>query len=219
MRQGYGKRITLCVAGLLLYALGNFFGVIAGSAGTNAWNTLSIGLSESMNISFGTASFTISLAIIAVDLVFKGKLGLGTVMNVVLISIFSDWFLKVFTFLPAAEGGVLGVVYTLIGQVVLGFATIAYMTPGLGCGPRDTLMLIIGKKFPKAPIGAVKFGIEVCVLVIGVLMGAPFGIGTVLVMALQASIFQGVCRITRYEPRDIRHEDLADTLRNLLKKA
>ena len=49
--------------------------------------------------------------------------------------------------------------------------------------------------------------------------GAPFGIGTVLVMALQASIFQGVCRITRYEPRDIRHEDLADTLRNLLKKA
>ena len=217
--KGYGKRIALCICGLLLYALGNFFGVIAGSAGTNAWNTLSIGLSGSLNISFGTASFAISLAIIVVDLVFKGKLGLGTVMNVVLISIFSDWMLAAFTFLPAAEGGVLGVVYTLIGQVVLGFATILYMTPGLGCGPRDTLMLIIGKKFPKAPIGGVKFGIEVCVLVIGVIMGAPFGIGTVLVMALQASIFQAVCRIARYEPRDIRHEDLAETVRNLLKKA
>ena len=148
--KGYGKRIALCICGLLLYALGNFFGVIAGSAGTNAWNTLSIGLSGSLNISFGTASFAISLAIIVVDLVFKGKLGLGTVMNVVLISIFSDWMLAAFTFLPAAEGGALGVVYTLIGQVVLGFATILYMTPGLGCGPRDTLMLIIGKKFPKA---------------------------------------------------------------------
>ena len=132
MKQGYGKRIALCICGLLLYALGNFFGVIAGSAGTNAWNTLSIGLSGSLNVSFGTASFAISLAIIVVDLVFKGKLGLGTVMNVVLISIFSDWMLAVFTFLPAAEGGVLGVVYTLIGQVVLGFATILYMTPGLG---------------------------------------------------------------------------------------
>ena len=219
MKAGYGKRIALCIAGLMLYALGNFFGVIAGSAGTNAWNTLSIGLSGSLNISFGTASFMISLAIILVDLVFKGKLGLGTVMNVVLISVFSDWMLAAFTFLPTAEGGLLGVVYTLIGQVVLGFATIVYMTPGLGCGPRDTLMLIIGKKFPKAPIGGVKFGIEVCVLVIGVIMGAPFGLGTVLVMALQASIFQAVCRITRYEPRDIRHEDLAETARKLLKKA
>ena len=54
------------------------------------------------------------------------------------------------------------------------------MWPGLGCGPRDTLMVIIGKRFPKAPIGFIKFCMELVVLLIGVLLGAPFGLGTVL---------------------------------------
>ena len=77
-------------------------------------------------------------------------------------------------------------------------------------------MVIVGRKFPKAPIGTVKFGLEIAVLVVGIVLGAPFGIGTVLVMALQAAIFQFVCRICRYEPRDIVHEDFADTYESKL---
>ena len=108
--------------------------------------------------------------------------------------------------------------YTLLGQIILSFATIIYMTPGLGCGPRDTLMILIGRKFPKLPIGGAKFFIELCALIAGILLQAPFGIGTVLVMVLQASIFQFTCRITHYEPRSIQHEDLPETLRRLFKK-
>ena len=52
-------------------------------------------------------------------------------------------------------------------------------------------------------------------LLAGVLMGASFGIGTVLVIALQASFFQFACKVCRFEPRDIRNEDLADTLRRI----
>ena len=94
-------------------------------------------------------------------------------------------------------------------------ANVLYMIPALGCGPRDTLMVIVGKKFPKAPIGAAKFGIDVFALAIGVLLGAPFGIGTVLVMALQAGIFQFACRVCRFEPRSVNHEDVLDTIRRI----
>ena len=45
--------------------------------------------------------------------------------------------------------------------------------------------------------------------------GAPFGPGTVLIMVLQAAIFQMVCRILRFEPRDITHEVFRETFRNI----
>lgn len=92
------------------------------------------------------------------------------------------------------------------------------MLPGLGCGPRDTLMVIIGKRFPGAPIGFIKFCMELVVMLIGVLLGAPFGLGTVLIMGLQASIFQLACRICRYEPRNAVHEDIYDTIRRIVYK-
>ena len=40
---------------------------------------------------------------------------------------------------------------------------------------------------------------------------------TVLVMVLQASIFQFACQVTKIEPRNIPHEDFAATIRRLRK--
>jgi len=219
MYKEYIKRFASCIFGLLFYGLGSFMGVMAGSAGTNAWSTLALGISDLSGISYGTATFSISLVIIAIDFFGKGKLGFGTLLNAVLVPTFAEMFLSIFSFVQPSSNVIFGTLLTLAGQTVIAFATILYMKPSLGCGPRDTLMVIIGKKFPKAPIGTVKFGIEIAVLVIGFLMGAPFGIGTVLVMALQASIFQFVCKLCKYEPRDIKHEDFLDTARRLFGKA
>ncbi len=213
--KGYFKRFIVCIIGLAFYGLGNAFGVMAGAAGTNAWNTLCIGFTDKFGITFGTASFIISLAVIIIDIIGKGKIGFGTILNIVVISIFSDLWIRLLGVLPAPSGVVTGVLCTIAGQIVISISTIIYMIPELGCGPRDTLMVITGRKFPDKPIGAVKFGIEIFVLIVGILMGAPFGIGTVLVMALQASIFQFCCRIFRFEPRDLVHEDVLDTIRHI----
>ena len=211
IRIEYLKRFSICLLGLFFYALGNFLGVKAGSAGTNAWNTLSLGLVEATGITFGTAGLIISFIVVLIDIIGKGKIGFGTLMNGVIISILSDVMLNLFTFIPEAPNSFIGAFYTLFGQVVISFATILYMKPALGCGPRDTLMVIVGLKLPKLPIGTVKLTVEIGVLLVGIVLGAPFGIGTVLVMTLQALIFQIVCKICRYEPRDIVHESFADT--------
>ena len=218
IRIEYLKRFSVCILGLFFYALGNFLGVKAGSAGTNAWNTLSLGLVETTGITFGTAGLIISFIVIVIDIIGKGKIGFGTLMNAVIISILSDVLLNLLVFIPEAPNSIVGALYTLAGQTVISFATILYMKPALGCGPRDTLMVIVGRKFPKAPIGTVKFAVELAALLVGLLLGAPFGIGTVLVMTLQAVIFQFVCRICRYEPRDIVHEDFVDTYRRFMGK-
>ena len=211
MVRKYGKRIVICIFSLALFGFGSFLGVKAGNAGTNAWNTLSLGMQDQLGISFGTATLVVSGFIIAIDLLGKGKLGIGSVLNVLLIPFFSDLFLNLLDFVPEATNPVLGAVLSLAGQVVVSFATIFYMLPGLGCGPRDTLMILIGKRFPSIPIGMFKFGIEAVALLAGALMGAPFGLGTVMVMVLQASIFQLACKVLRYEPRNVSHEDLSET--------
>lgn len=215
MVREYLGRIVICITGLALYALGTVFGVFAGDAGTNGWNTLAIGLSNITGMTFGTAVFAIGAVLLVIDFLGKGKLGLGTFMNVLLIPWMSDILLKLLSFIPDPPNVFTGVLYTLAGQMIIAFATVIYMRPALGAGPRDTLMVVTGKLMPGLPIGAVKFALEIAALLAGVIMGAAFGIGTVLVIALQASFFQFACKVCGFEPRDIKNEDLADTFRRI----
>jgi len=211
----YAGRFAMCALGLMLFGFGNFLGVKAGSAGTNAWSTLSLGLADMTGLSFGINNFIISLIIIVIDIIGKGKMGFGTIMNAVLISLFSDVFIGIFSFIPNATNPVVGTALSMLGQTIIAFSIVFYTRPALGCGPRDTLMVLFAKAFPKAPIGVVKFALEIIVLVIGVLMGAPFGIATVLTLALQSFIFQFVCKIMKYYIRTIEHEDIFDTMKRI----
>ncbi len=217
MKNSYLKRFLLCTLALFVSGLGNALGVIAGGAGTNAWNTLSNGLSSLLSVSFGTANLIISAVLILVAVAGKGKIGFGTVLNIVIVPFASDFFISLIPAIPFTFNMIGGTICTLLGQLILSFTTVGYMYSALGCGPRDTLLVLTGKCFPKLPIGVVKFGLELIVLTIGVLIGAPFGLGTVLVIALQASMFQLACRICHFEPRGIIHEDFADTVSNLRK--
>jgi len=217
MLKEYTKRFLICIFGLVLFSIGNVFGVQAGSAGTNAWNTLALGISAHTPLSFGNATLAVSLVVILIAVICKGRIGFGTVMNVLLIAVFSDIILG-FGILPAAPNQLVGVLFTLFGQTLISIGMVYYMRPGLGCGPRDTLMVLLGNRFPKAPIGLIKFCIELAAMLIGVLLGAPFGIGTVLIMALQASIFQLVCRLFRFEPRSVEHEDIPQTVKRMIER-
>lgn len=215
LAKEYLRRFAVMCLGLVVYGLGNAFGVLAGSAGTNAWGTLNIGVSKLLGFSYGTASLVIGLAIIVIDLIGRGKIGFGSILNIFIISVISDTWIRLIRFLPPPGNMLAGVCYSLIAQIIIAFATVLYMSPALGAGPRDTLMILVGKKLPNIPIGIVKFGIEVFALAAGVLLGAPFGVGTVLAMALQASFFQFACRVCRFEPRSVNHEDVLDTIRRI----
>lgn len=212
MLREYFKRFTLCIAGLLFFGLGNALGVYAGEAGTNAWTTLALGISGASGMLFGTAVLLIGFVVLVIDFFGRGKIGFGTILNMVLVAYFSQIFADLLALLPKISGQLEGSAVSLLGQTVISFATIVYMKARLGCGPRDTLMVLVGNRFPRLPIGSVKFGLELVVLFIGFILGAPLGLGSVLVMALQAAIFQAVCRLCRYEPRDEEHEDVRDTL-------
>jgi uncharacterized membrane protein YczE len=65
------------------------------------------------------------------------------------------------------------------GIALIGPASALYIGADLGAGPRDTLMLV-GARRTGFRIGIVRAGLELTALVIGIVLGGTFGVGTVL---------------------------------------
>ena len=62
---------------------------------------------------------------------------------------------------------------------MIGLGSALYLTANMGPGARDGLMTGI-QRYLNRPIGGVRFGIEVIVLIIGWLLGGKIGLGTVM---------------------------------------
>ena len=92
------------------------------------------------------------------------------------------------------------------------------MATGLGCGPRDAFLVGIGRHMPRLPFGAVSFIIFAAVTVVGFLLRGGVGVGTLLFAVFQSAIMQLVFRIARFEPRQVEHEDIVQTLQRLKEK-
>jgi uncharacterized membrane protein YczE len=102
--------------------------------------------------------------------------GLGTVSNAVVIGLAADATLAVLGDLDhlAVRLGV------MVAAVLLnGVATAAYIGAQLGRGPRDGLMTGLHRRTGLS-IRLVRTGLEVTVVVIGLLLGGTAGLGTVV---------------------------------------
>ena len=67
----------------------------------------------------------------------------------------------------------------MLGIVINGIATAAYIGARLGPGPRDGLMTGL-VRLTRRPVGWIRTGIEVSVVVVGYLLGGNLNVGTVL---------------------------------------
>ena len=93
-----------------------------------------------------------------------------------------------------------------------------YMSAAQCCGPRDSLLVALGRRMPRVPIGVVGTLLWMTVLLIGWLLGGPVGVGTLLGTLGAGSVMQFVYRLLRFDPRDVRHRDVFEITRVLLGK-
>ena len=99
---------------------------------------------------------------------------------------------------------------------VMGFGQYFYMSAGQSCGPRDSLTIALGKRFPNHPVGLVQSVIVGVVLLIGWVLDGPIGIGTVISVFVAGTALQIVCRIMHFEPRNVKHLNLLEATKLLL---
>lgn len=165
------------VVGLYLFGLGIAFQIRA-TLGLAPWDVFGQGLANITGLSFGLATVLASALILLLWIPLKQMPGLGTIFNALLIGPFVDLSLR---FVPsAASWGIVGQIgWYVLGMVVIAVGTGVYIGARLGPGPRDGLMTGSVKKFGK-PVWIVRTVIEGGAMLIGIVLGGPVGLGTVL---------------------------------------
>ena len=99
--------------------------------------------------------------------------------------------------------------------LLTGVAQLVYMSVGLSCGPRDALVIAIGRRMPKLPIAVAQWVLQGSALVVGILLGGPVGVGTILGAFGTGFAVQLVFNLAKFEPRNVHHEGLVQSLARL----
>ena len=165
------------VVGLYLFGLGIAFQVRA-ALGLAPWDVFGQGLANITGLSFGLATVLASAIILLLWIPLKQKPGIGTVFNALLIGPFIDVSLR---FVPsAATWGLAGQIgWYVLGMAIIALGTGVYIGARLGPGPRDGLMTGSVARFKK-PVWMVRTALEGAATLIGLALGGPVGLGTLL---------------------------------------
>ena len=178
------RRLFQLVVGLALFGIGIGL-MVQADLGLAPWDVLHQGLSRQFGLSIGTWVILVSVVVLLAWIPLREPFGIGTILNAIIIGVMLDVTAAV---VPLAEETWLQWVMLLFGIGLVGFASGMYIGANLGPGPRDGLMTGIARRGPS--IRLTRTLIEVSVLVIGVILGGTFGIGTILFAFLVGPIVQ-----------------------------
>lgn len=210
------KLILKSALGLFFYSCGIYL-TVQSDIGVAPWECLSMGIAPNVGLSFGTVHMICGIIILLIDLAMKEKIGYGTILDALLVGNYVD-FIAWFEPVPVSQSIPLSIIMVIIGLFFMGFGQYFYMSAGQSCGPRDSLLIALGKRFPRTPIGVVQTVIIGVVLLAGWLLGGPVGIGTVVSVFFAGTALQIVCKIMRFEPRDVKHLNVIEASKILLGK-
>ena len=166
---------TYLVLGLILFGVGETL-LITANQGVSPWTVLAQGLSFQFNLSIGVTTFIVSIIVLFFWYPLKQKPGLGTLLNVILISIVIDLSTPI---LPYPKTLFYQIIQSVIAVLIVGIGSGFYLTANLGPGPRDGLMTGLQKLTDK-PIALIRTILEVSAVLIGFYFGGVVGIGTLL---------------------------------------
>jgi uncharacterized membrane protein YczE len=177
------KTFFYLMLGNWLYGTGEAI-LIKADIGQSPGTVLAQGIQNLTGDTIGWTSFYISIGVMFLWIPLKNKVGIGTVLNIIFVSVAIDVMMPVF---PSPDSYAVSVVMVLIGILVIGLGSAFYIPSNLGPGPRDGLMTGLHYR-TGLPIGRVRFVIEAAFLLAGWLLGGSVGLGTVLVTVLVGEV-------------------------------
>lgn len=201
-------------SGLVVFAFGVHLTIYA-NIGLAPWDCFGMGISNHTFLNYGLSMTVMSLVILLIDLLLRERIGYGTIIDALLTGNLVQLYNNIDP-LPENHNLWIGIAAMLIGYVFMALGMWIYMRAAQGCGPRDSLLVGLGKRMPKVPIGVVEIILWAVVLVIGWLLGGPVGIGTLISTFGAGAIMQLVYSLLHFEPREIRHRDVTEITKELL---
>jgi uncharacterized membrane protein YczE len=171
--QNLRRRITQLVAGLVLFGVGIAL-MLQSGLGLPPWDVLHQGLTTQFGLTVGVWSIIVSFVVLVGWLPLRERYGVGTVLNAVVIGVVIDIGVL---FIPEPGTVWLDSLMLVVGILAIGLASGMYIGANLGPGPRDGLMTAVARR--GVSIRATRWGLEIAVLITGILLGGTFGVGTI----------------------------------------
>ena len=204
------------LAGLIVFAFGVHLTIYA-NIGLAPWDCLGMGIADHTPFNYGISMTIIAVTVLLIDIALKEKIGYGTIIDALL----TGNFVQAFNYInPLQENHnlLIGIMIMLVGFVIMALGMWIYMSAEQCCGPRDSLLVGLGKRMSKVPIGIVEVILWAAVLLAGFIFGGPVGIGTLLSTFGAGLVMQLVYTIIKFEPRNLKHKDVTDVTRIILNR-
>jgi uncharacterized membrane protein YczE len=170
------RRAVQLLLGLLAYSLSMALMLHAGQGGM-PWDVLHQGIVRRTGLPFGVVVGSLSVLALLAWIPLRQRPGIGTVANVVVITLTIDPAIALVTRLVPDPGVAASVALAVGGIVLNGLATSAYLGTRLGPGPRDGLMTGLVARTGRS-VRVVRTFIEVVLVALGWTLGGTLGWAT-----------------------------------------
>ena len=180
------KKIIIIWIGSIIAAYGITLAMYAGFGGA----TLAVlwqGISKTFHISIGMASMIVAVVmIIFVFFYDRSQLHIGTVLYQIVYSLCVDLFANAHIY---SRHMWINVLLMLLGIILFAIGTGLYAAASLGRGSYEALTFSLAEK-NGWQVRVVRSLLDAMMVIIGVLLGGTFGIGTIVTILLSGPIIQ-----------------------------
>ena len=185
-------RLVLLVAGCLVLGTGVAM-LLSADLGSDGYSTLVNGVARGAGLPFVVANLLVSVAFLLMAAVRRVPPGVGTVVQIVVVGFTVSWLLPV---MATPDSLVLRVVLLAAAFPVLSLGIAAYLGSQLGAGPGEAAALAWDPPVPfRWSYSAVQGGGAL----VGWLLGATLGAGTLAVIVLLGPAVDLASRLLRLE--------------------
>ena len=199
--------------GLSLYSFGVYLTIYA-NIGLVPWDCLGIGIAKHTPLNYGSSMVLIGVCAIIIQLIQRERIGFATLLDALLTGNIVQFLTDISPY-PENHSLWLGIIFMLFGFLFIALGMYVYMKAEQGCGPKDGLLIAIGKRLPKIPIGIVEILLWAVVTLFGWLLGGSVGIGTLISTFGAGGVMHLFYSVIHFEPRKIKHKSLTEPVKLL----
>ena len=193
------------IAGFIFCASSTIF-MLNSNLGLSPWDVFHQGISRLTGITIGQASIIIGILFVIIGMCFGQRLGIGTILNMILVGQFIDLIMYL-NIIPEATNMITGILMMIFGMLLMGYGCYLYISCGLGCGPRDGVMIVLSNMLNK-PIKYVRATMEISVLILGFILGGTVGLGTIISAIFLGYSIQLVFKLRNFDATKVEHKSI-----------
>ena len=146
------------------------------------------GLGRVLHLSLGTTSQVLMISIIILlFFIDRKRIGIGSILNSVLVGAFIKWFSPVICTGGGTAAGRL--LCLLAGLILMGVGIGTYVAAGLGEAGMDAMMMYLSGKLKKN-VNVTRITIDILLSITGFLLGGKLGGATVVFMLVNGYMIQ-----------------------------